>query len=87
MDGDSDDEEINRARIDLTKIPSNVSKIDIVASIYEGDSRGLEFSMIPDARIKILDSESDSEIFDASFRDFSEAHTIKIGSLTRQRGR
>ena len=78
---ENDDRET--ARINLTKVPDQVSKIDIFAVIYEGDENGLTFSKISDSCLRIWDFDENVKIFDTNFRSFSEDHTVKIASLIR----
>lgn len=54
-----DREEIS---VDLTKLSSSVKKMVFVLTIYDADARRMNFSMVSDAYIRILDSSSKQEI-------------------------
>lgn len=57
-DGEGDDEVIS---IDLTKLAPEVAKVAIVASIYDGETRGQNFGGVRDAYIRLVDKTTGNE--------------------------
>lgn len=57
--GDGDDEQI---KIDLSKVPENVTKIAFTVTIYEPEQRKQNFGMVNNAFIRIYNEESGEEI-------------------------
>lgn len=50
--GDGDDENLT---IDLTRVPAEVAEISLVATIYEADKLGLNFGVVKNAFMKIVE--------------------------------
>ena len=73
--------------VDLSKIDSRVKKIVFVLTIYEAASKNLNFSMVSDAYIRLLESASKKEI--ASFKMneyYSEVRSMMIGEVYEHKG-
>lgn len=79
-DGD-DDEEI---KIDLTKVSPGVSKIAITVTIHEAAARGLNFGMVENAYMRVVNASTGTEIvrYDLS-GDFSNHDAILFGEFLR----
>jgi tellurium resistance protein TerD len=77
-----DDEEII---IDLNKIPADVHKIAITATIYDAVKRSQNFGMVSNAYIRVVDSTTDKEVvrYDLG-EDFSIETAIVIGEIYRR---
>lgn len=58
-EGSTDDEEIN---IDLDKVPSDCSEIQLFVVIYRGIQRGQNFSKVKNMFIRLVDSSDNHEI-------------------------
>lgn len=82
--GNSDDGDDEEIQIDLSKIPSDVHKIAITATIYDADSRSQNFGQISNAYIRIVDNVTNNEIvrFDLG-EDFSIETAIVVGEIYR----
>ncbi len=50
-DGDGDDEVI---KVDLSKVPASVEKIDFTATIYEAEERHQNFGQVSNAYIRVV---------------------------------
>ena len=73
--GDGDDEQI---KIDLSKIPANITKIAFTVTIYEAEERRQNFGQVSNAYCRIVDESTNTELirFDLG-EDFSiETHKI-----------
>lgn len=84
-EGDGDDEEI---KIDLSKIPDNVSKILIAVTIHDAVVRKQNFGQVDDAYIRILNDDKGSEEiarYDLS-EDAATETAVKFGELYRHNG-
>ena len=74
-DGAGDDETVT---IDLTKVPADVDRIAICATIHEGDARRQNFGMVQKAFIRTVNGSSNAEIarYDLSEDGSTEAAMI-----------
>ena len=83
-EGDGDDETI---KVDLTKVPSDVSKVVFCAVIYDGQSRNQNFGQVSNAYIRVVNSQGESEIarYDLS-EDGSTETAMIFGELYRHGG-
>lgn len=78
--GNGEDREI--ISVDFTKIHSNVSKLVFVLTINEALEKRLNFSMIQDAYIRILDATTNTEIVSFMMDEYYENVTsMMIGEL------
>ncbi|MEZ3446883.1 MAG: TerD family protein [Lachnospiraceae bacterium] len=77
--GDGDDEQI---KIDLSKVPENVTKIAFTVTIYEPEQRKQNFGMVNNAFIRIYNEESGEEMLRYDLgEDFSIETAAVFGEL------
>lgn len=57
--GEGDDEQI---MVDISRLPSNVSKVVFTVNIYDARRKGQHFGMIENAFIRLVDMEKNQEI-------------------------
>ena len=83
-EGEGDDEVI---KVDLSKVPANIEKIDFTVTIYEAESRMQNFGQVSNAYIHVLDETNNTELirFDLG-EDFSVETAIVVGELYRHNG-
>ncbi|MBQ7609049.1 MAG: TerD family protein [Desulfovibrionaceae bacterium] len=80
--GVSDDEVIN---VDLSKIPSRITKLVFTVSIYDGEKRHQNFGMIRSAYIRIVNTKSGNEILRYDLTEEASLNTAMIfGAVYRQ---
>lgn len=83
-EGEGDDEQIF---VDLTKIPSNVSKVAFTVTIYEAESRGQNFGQVSNSFIRIVDEDSGQELIHYDLgEDFSIETAVVVGELYKHNG-
>lgn len=77
--GDGDDEQI---KIDLSKVPANISKIAFTVTIYEAESRRQNFGQVNNAFIRIYNEDSGEELLRYDLgEDFSIETAAVFGEL------
>jgi tellurium resistance protein TerD len=77
--GDGDDEVI---KVNLSKIPANISKIDFAVTIYDAESRKQNFGQISNAYIRIVNEQTNEELIRYDLgEDFSIETTIIVAEL------
>lgn len=77
--GDGDDEQI---RIDLSKVPANVTKIAFTVTIYEPEQRKQNFGQVNNAFIRIYNEENGEEMLRYDLgEDFSIETAAVFGEL------
>lgn len=82
--GEGDDEEI---KIDLSKVPENVEKIDFTVTIYEAEERKQNFGQVENAFIRVVNAETNEELIRYDLgEDFSIETAVVIGELYRNKG-
>ena len=82
--GEGDDEEI---KIDLSKVPENIEKIDFTVTIYEADERKQNFGQVENAFIRVMNAENNEELIRYDLgEDFSVETAVVIGELYRNKG-
>lgn len=82
--GEGDDEEI---KIDLSKVPENVDKIDFTVTIYEADERKQNFGQVENAFIRVVNTANNEELIRYDLgEDFSVETAVVIGELYRNKG-
>lgn len=82
--GEGDDEEI---KIDLSKVPENVEKIDFTVTIYEAEERKQNFGQVENAFIRVVNEASGEELIRYDLgEDFSIETAVVIGELYRNKG-
>ena len=83
-EGEGDDEQI---RVDLSKVPANIDKIDFTVTIYEADERHQNFGQVSNAYIRVLDEANGKELIHYDLgEDFSIETAIVVGELYRNQG-
>ncbi|MBQ4404404.1 MAG: TerD family protein [Selenomonadaceae bacterium] len=83
-EGEGDDEEI---KIDLSKVPENVEKIDFTVTIYEAEERKQNFGQVENAFIRVINSATGEELIRYDLgEDFSIETAVVIGELYRNKG-
>ena len=81
-EGEGDDEVI---KVDLSKIPAEVAKIDFTVTIYEADTRSQNFGMVSNAYIRVVDEKNGNELIRYDLgEDYSIETAIVVGQLYRQ---
>lgn len=82
--GDGDDEQI---QVDLSLIPSNVSKIAFTVTIYDAEARRQNFGQVSNAFIRIVDEATGQELIRYDLgEDFSIETAVVVGELYRNNG-
>jgi len=82
--GDGDDEEI---KIDLSKVPASIEKIDFTVTIHEADARKQNFGQVENAFIRVVDAASNKELIRYDLgEDFSVETAVVVGELYRHGG-
>lgn len=80
-EGEGDDEQIF---VDLTKIPSNISKVAFTVTIYDAEGRRQNFGQVSNAYIRIVDDSTNTEIIRYDLgEDFSIETAVVVGELYR----
>ena len=82
--GEGDDEAL---KIDLDKVPANISKIVFTVTIHDADARKQNFGMVADAFIRIVNDDSNVEVarFDLT-EDASTETAMVFGEIYRHNG-
>ena len=79
-EGEGDDEQI---KIDIEKIPANISKIAFTVTIHEAEARKQNFGQVSNAYIRVMD-EGGSELIRYDLgEDFSIETAVVVGELYR----
>ncbi|MBQ6297088.1 MAG: TerD family protein [Selenomonadaceae bacterium] len=82
--GEGDDEQI---KIDLSKVPANVEKIDFTVTIYEAEERKQNFGQVENAFIRVVNEATGEELIRYDLgEDFSIETAVVIGELYRNKG-
>ena len=77
--GDGDDEQI---KIDLSKVPAEITKIAFTVTIYEADARRQNFGQVSNAFVRIFDENSGEELLRYDLgEDFSIETAVVFGEL------
>ena len=77
--GDGDDEQI---KIDLSKIPANITKIAFTVTIYEAEERRQNFGQVSNAFVRIVNEVTGQEILRYDLgEDFSIETAVVFGEL------
>lgn len=79
--GEGDDETI---KVDLSRVPAEVTKVAIAVTIHEAESRKQNFGMVSNAFVRVLNAANSEEIvrYDLS-EDFSVETALTFGELYR----
>nr|WP_294157596.1 TerD family protein [uncultured Selenomonas sp.] len=80
-EGEGDDEQI---KVDLSKVPANVDKIDFTVTIYDAEARKQNFGQVSNSYIRVVDEAKGQELirFDLG-EDFSVETAVIVGELYR----
>jgi tellurium resistance protein TerD len=80
-EGDGDDEAL---KVDLTRVPADVTKIAIAVTIHDAEARRQNFGMVQNAFIRIVDDVSQREItrYDLA-EDYSVETAMTFGEVYR----
>ena len=82
--GEGDDEEI---KIDLSKVPEAIQKIDFTVTIHEADSRKQNFGQVENAFIRVVNAATNEELIRYDLgEDFSIETAVVVGELYRHGG-
>ncbi|MDR0558020.1 MAG: TerD family protein [Treponema sp.] len=80
-EGEGDDEQI---KVDLQKIPADVTKIAFTVTIHEAQERGQNFGQVSNAFIRIIDDVTNAEIMRYDLgEDFSIETAVVIAEIYR----
>ena len=83
-EGEGDDEQI---KVDLSKVPENISKIAFAVTIYEAEERNQNFGQVNNAFIRIYNAETGEEMLRYDLgEDFSIETAAVFGELYRHNG-
>lgn len=83
-EGDGDDEVI---KVDLSKVPADVSKVIFCAVIYEGQARNQNFGQVANAYIRIVNTQGGAEVARYDLSEDSSTETAMIfGELYKNNG-
>lgn len=78
-EGDGDDEQI---KIDLSIIPSNVSKVTFTCTIHDAEARRQTFGQVANAFIRIVNEETNEELLRYDLgEDFSVETALVFGEI------
>jgi len=80
-EGDGDDEAL---KVDLTRLPADIQRIAIAATIHDAEARRQNFGMVQNAFIRIVDDTSQREItrYDLA-EDYSVETALIFGEVYR----
>ena len=82
--GDGDDEQI---KIDLSKIPANITKIAFTVTIYDAEARHQNFGQVSNSYIRLVDEANNVELIHYDLgEDFSIETAVVVGELYRHNG-
>jgi tellurium resistance protein TerD len=80
-EGDGDDEVI---KVDLSKVPADVAKIDFTVTIHEAETRAQNFGMVSNAYIRVVNEAGGQELIRYDLgEDYSVETAIVVGELYR----
>ena len=74
-EGDGDDEVI---KVDLSKVPADVSKVVFCAVIYDGQARNQNFGQVANAYIRIVNTQGGAEVARYDLSEDSSTETAMI---------
>ena len=78
-EGDGDDEQI---KIDLSKVPAEITKIAFTVTIYEAETRRQNFGQVSNAFVRIFDENTGEELLRYDLgEDFSIETAVVFGEL------
>lgn len=84
VEGEIDDTQI---LIDLTKVPENIERLVVTATIYQGDTPSKDFGGLSRAFIRLVDTTTDKEFIRYELGEgFSGALSLIVAEIHRQDG-
>jgi len=82
--GEGDDEQL---KIDLSKVPETIQKIDFTVTIHEADTRKQNFGQVENAFIRVVNATTNEELIRYDLgEDFSVETAVVVGELYRHGG-
>ena len=82
--GEGDDEQM---KIDLSKVPADIQKIDFTVTIHEADTRKQNFGQVENAFIRVVNAANNEELIRYDLgEDFSVETAVVVGELYRHSG-
>ena len=82
--GEGDDEQI---KIDLSKVPDTIQKIDFTVTIHEADKRKQNFGQVENAFIRVVNNDTNEELIRYDLgEDFSIETAVVVGEIYRHSG-
>ena len=82
--GEGDDEQI---KIDLSKVPDAIQKIDFTVTIHEADARKQNFGQVENAFIRVVNNDTNEELIRYDLgEDFSIETAVVVGEIYRHSG-
>lgn len=83
-EGEGDDEQI---LVDLSLIPSRITRINFTVTIHEADERGQNFGQVSNAYVRVVNEETGEELIRYDLgEDFSIETAIVVAELYRHNG-
>ena len=83
-EGEGDDEQI---LVDLSLIPSRITRINFTVTIHEADERGQNFGQVSNAYVRVVNQENDEELIRYDLgEDFSVETAIVVAQLYKHNG-
>lgn len=83
-EGDGDDEQV---KVDLSKVPANVSRVVFTVTIYDADTRRQNFGQVSNSFIRVVDEKTNEELIRYDLgEDFSIETAIVVGEIYRNNG-
>ncbi len=83
-EGEGDDEQI---LVDLSLIPSRITRINFTVTIHEADERGQNFGQVSNAYVRVVNQENDEELLRYDLgEDFSVETAIVVAQLYKHNG-
>ncbi|MDR1132926.1 MAG: TerD family protein [Synergistaceae bacterium] len=80
-EGEGDDEVI---KIDLSKVPANIAKIDFTVTIYDAPARSQNFGMVSNAFIRVVNDANNTELIRYDLgEDYSVETAVVVAELYR----
>lgn len=74
-EGDGDDEAV---KVDLSRVPADVTKIAVAVTIHDGEARRQNFGSVSNAFVRIVDSSNGKEITRYDLTEDSSTETAMI---------
>lgn len=83
-EGEGDDEQL---KVDLSKVPAEITKIDFTVTIYDADTRHQNFGQVSNAYIRVVNETTGEELIRYDLgEDYSIETAVIVGELYRNNG-